>query len=396
MEQNKNFLQQENFYSLLIGGSIPRKELARAMAAYQICLKGPYYLAAVLHIGRDSAKTQTDPGCAAVSLKKFAEKQLDLRYCAWLGLYQGELLLIYQLGDRVGDMAVLVESLDDFCRIALRDCDLRLTAGVGYLCDGIYDLGESYQGALDALSYRAIYGGGRTICIEEIGPGLKLCEFWEKNTLQDVLKSVRTGEREALKRQIMQLDALFAGEGISLQGYRIFVLELIAEIYRFGISNRIPMEEIFEREGDPTDGKFRLESPEKLWGWIFRVTDQTQQYLAHKRQNTTASFVKKAIEYVKSHYSDQKISIGAVCAQLGLSCAYFSTIFRRETGKTFISYLTDYRMERAAELLLTTDDRVYMIAEKTGYADPNYFSCVFKKKFNVSPSGYRKDCGGKI
>ena len=68
---------------------------------------------------------------------------------------------------------------------------------------------------------------------------------------------------------------------------------------------------------------------------------------------------------------------------------YFSTIFKKETGKTFISFLTDYRMEKAVELLMTTNDKTYIIAEKVGYADPNYFSYAFKKQYSMSPSKYR-------
>ena len=95
------------------------------------------------------------------------------------------------------------------------------------------------------------------------------------------------------------------------------------------------------------------------------------------------------MEYVKESYSDKNISIETVCKKLGVSAAYFSTVFKKETGKTFISYLTDYRMEQAVELLLTTDDKTYVIAEKVGSADPNYFSYAFKKQYGMAPSKYR-------
>ena len=58
-------------------------------------------------------------------------------------------------------------------------------------------------------------------------------------------------------------------------------------------------------------------------------------------------------------------------------------------GQPFVTYLTDYRMDRAEELVLNTDEKSYKIAEKVGYQDANYFSYVFKKKFGVSPSKYR-------
>lgn len=48
--------------------------------------------------------------------------------------------------------------------------------------------------------------------------------------------------------------------------------------------------------------------------------------------------------------------------------------------------MTDYRMEQAARLLIETNEKSYVIAQKVGYTDPNYFSYVFKRKFGVSPS----------
>lgn len=69
--------------------------------------------------------------------------------------------------------------------------------------------------------------------------------------------------------------------------------------------------------------------------------------------------------------------------------AYFSTMFKKETGQAYIAYLTDVRLGRAVELLMATDDKTYIIAEKVGYPEQNYFSYVFKKKFGVSPTRYR-------
>ena len=48
-------------------------------------------------------------------------------------------------------------------------------------------------------------------------------------------------------------------------------------------------------------------------------------------------------------------------------------------------------MERAARLLRETDEKTYLIAQRTGYADPNYFSFVFKRHFGMPPSKFRAE-----
>ena len=76
---------------------------------------------------------------------------------------------------------------------------------------------------------------------------------------------------------------------------------------------------------------------------------------------------------------------------LGVSNSYFSTIFKKKTGKSFIGYLTDYRMDQASRLLIETKEKSYNIARQVGYTDANYFSYVFKRRYGISPSRYRSE-----
>ena len=99
----------------------------------------------------------------------------------------------------------------------------------------------------------------------------------------------------------------------------------------------------------------------------------------------------KAEEYVRHNYGDEDLSLDRVCEELGVSNSYFSSVFKKEKGNSFIRYLTDYRLEQAAAQLIETSEKSYMIAKNVGYADPNYFSYVFKRKFGVSPSKYRRE-----
>lgn len=82
-----------------------------------------------------------------------------------------------------------------------------------------------------------------------------------------------------------------------------------------------------------------------------------------------------------------------LCDHLHVSPAYFSTLFKKETGMSFVAYLTQVRMDEAVKLLSTTEDKTYEISLKVGYTEPNYFSYVFKKQFGMSPTKYRSSQG---
>lgn len=381
-------LLQESFYTSLIEGRVPEKQISKYLDSYQIRLDGPFYVVTILHISTTNMPTDINPFLLTVSVKKLAEEQLKDKYDCKTLIYLGDVIVITQL-QREEDITGYTDFMDEFCRLAKKVCEARVTAGIGQVCSRIQDIRLSYQGAGSAVSYRAIYGNTRAINISEIDPQKSSDETWENQAIHGILKRIKMGDRAALEKQISDCVRDFAEQGMSLQNYRIFILELMAEIIRFGNNNQINMTEIFGEDTNYLEKSFEADSPEELWNWLTEVSTKMQEVVLNERQNSTKSFVTKAMEYVKESYSDKNISIETVCKNLGVSAAYFSTVFKKETGKTFISYLTDYRMEQAVELLLTTDDKTYVIAEKVGYADPNYFSYAFKKQYGMAPSKYR-------
>jgi two-component system response regulator YesN len=149
------------------------------------------------------------------------------------------------------------------------------------------------------------------------------------------------------------------------------------------------MDKVFSGDVDVCISALEMESSEALHSWLYENCAKMHDLICKNRQATTKSFVSKAIEYVEEHYADEDLTIEVICRYLNVSAAYFSTVFKKETGKTFINYLKEYQMKRAVDMLEAGDEKTYIIAQKVGYADPNYFSYVFKKQYGVSPSKYR-------
>lgn len=104
--------------------------------------------------------------------------------------------------------------------------------------------------------------------------------------------------------------------------------------------------------------------------------------------------ISRAEGYIRENYCDPNISLISVSKHVGMSPAHFSTIFSQTLGKTFISYLTSMRIERAKELLAQTDMKLSAIAMEIGYNEPNYFSHVFKRNEGVTPKEYRNSFAG--
>ena len=101
----------------------------------------------------------------------------------------------------------------------------------------------------------------------------------------------------------------------------------------------------------------------------------------------------QAVDYIDSHFTDEALSLNLVAREINISANYLSAVFSQEMGATFTEYVTGRRMEKARELLRSTDKRSGEIAFAVGYRDPHYFSFLFKKTQGCTPRDYRAGGG---
>ncbi len=109
-----------------------------------------------------------------------------------------------------------------------------------------------------------------------------------------------------------------------------------------------------------------------------------QQFHERNRKNDTDSFE----SYIVEHFADPNLDLVQMACDFGYSASYFSTQFHRAVGKTFKERLTEYRMERAAELLGAGDDSVEGVLRRVGYTNYASFSRNFKRAYGLSPRAF--------
>lgn len=164
---------------------------------------------------------------------------------------------------------------------------------------------------------------------------------------------------------------------------RYYLLKMIKEINNeYGILLHVGI-------GSVTNDPMKLYEPYREARKALTQCLDDGNLLCFYEELTNDEHLQKCIEFISNHYHED-LSIKRVASQVHLSHTYFSRLFKKELGVSFVEYVTNVRIKRAKWLLANTNDSIESIAEQVGFNTPNYFSSIFKKNVSASPSEYRE------
>ncbi|OFP96293.1 DNA-binding response regulator [Streptococcus sp. HMSC067A03] len=133
-------------------------------------------------------------------------------------------------------------------------------------------------------------------------------------------------------------------------------------------------------------------SREDVEAMLIKVKEKLDK---ERKQQQVHELVEKAEfsdleQAIHDRLADTELSLKSLSFQLGFNSSYLSVLIKKELGLPFQDYLIQERMKKAKLLLLTTDLKVYEVAEQVGFEDMNYFSQRFKQIVGVTPRQFKK------
>lgn len=118
------------------------------------------------------------------------------------------------------------------------------------------------------------------------------------------------------------------------------------------------------------------------------VEELAKRVREQKEKNNTSSYTKRCQDYVRKHFRE-KIYLDEIAETLGISSSYLSRLFKKETGICLQEYVNQIRVERAANLLVYSEEPIPKIAEYVNFPSQSYFGRIFKAQKHMTPRQYR-------
>lgn len=381
---------RELFLNDLVRGEADESAVVPKLREYGIdILDACRWVAAVIHVERADAQTLALPReLIPISVRGLVEDSLRGYYRFAVFNSMDEITVIVAI-DEDNSQTGLSNLLHDICKECRRVLEVAITAGVGYSCETLPEISRSYESAVDALGYRAIVGTGRPIYINDVEPvGKGKLQFHDRDE-EELVAAIKFGTPDKIDGVIRALSARMEDAKVHTRQYQVYMLSIANCMIRLTQQYDLDIDVMFDASGQYAEVLEGICRREEFADRITVIACRMNEVMNRERDNTTRRVIQEAKEYIREHYADPELSVETLCRHLHMSPAYFSTVFKKETGQAYVNYLTEVRLKKAVELLNETDDKTYMIAQKVGYQEQNYFSYVFKKRYGVSPTKYR-------
>lgn len=178
----------------------------------------------------------------------------------------------------------------------------------------------------------------------------------------------------------------------SLEGYPMMVIQqILNDLFMSVIFTILEMGVKLRVESVFTEMHLEMQRRESIRETIDWFRERLDGWIegADKQRTEGTNLIPHILEYIHANYN-REISLGGIADELGLDIAYLSRQFKKGTGKNFMDYLINLRIERAKQMLLSLSGTVQQIAENVGYVNTQSFIRIFKKHVGATPGQYRE------
>lgn len=390
--------EKQKFFEQMIAGNLSMADALETGEKYEMNLSARMYNLLLFRftLGEENRKSRELLGEAEYAIEKLTER-LEYVFEFQRGVEGWAFLLMAdneeQMSERVKELSKdLEEIMKNYSTIAY-------FGGIGQPVARLRELEESFREAERALAARFTMELNQIISVEDIRMAQNV------DTLDDI-EITSFGEIEKTRTMLEKFLNNGAEDEID-EFVDVYINELSEEnlksvlMRQYIIMDAYIVMMSFCEKFEGIEGEMQAQSEElKNSMKTIQTLEEIKNYIRMLLKKIIgvrdtisgrrySDIIEIAKDQIRKTYMSDEISLNTIAAEVGMSPSYFSSIFSKEMGKTFVEYLTEIRMDRAKELLMCSSMKTSEIGYEVGYKDPHYFSYIFKKTQNCTPKEFR-------
>ncbi len=390
--------EKQKFFEQMIAGNLSMADALETGKKYEMNLSAGMYNLLLFRftLGKENRKSGELLGEAEYAIEKLTER-LEYVFEFQRGVEGRAFLLMAdneeQMSERVKELSKdLEEIMKNYSTIAY-------FGGIGQPVARLRELEESFREAERALAARFTMELNRIISVEDIRMAqnvdtlddIEITSFGEIEKTRTMLeKFLNNGAEDEIDEFVDVYINELPEENLKSVLMRQYII-MDAYIVMMSFCEKIEgIEGEMQAQSEELKNSMKtIQTLEEIKNYIRMLLKKiigVRDTISGRRYSDIIEIAK---DQIRKTYMSDEISLNTIAAEVGMSPSYFSSIFSKEMGKTFVEYLTEIRMDRAKELLMCSSMKTSEIGYEVGYKDPHYFSYIFKKTQNCTPKEFR-------
>lgn len=390
--------EKQKFFEQMIAGNLSMADALETGKKYEMNLSAGMYNLLLFRftLGKENRKSGELLGEAEYAIEKLTER-LEYVFEFQRGVEGWAFLLMAdneeQMSERVKELSKdLEEIMKNYSTIAY-------FGGIGQPVARLRELEESFREAERALAARFTMELNRIISVEDIRMAqnvdtlddIEITSFGEIEKTRTMLeKFLNNGAEDEIDEFVDVYINELPEENLKSVLMRQYII-MDAYIVMMSFCEKIEgIEGEMQAQSEELKNSMKtIQTLEEIKNYIRMLLKKiigVRDTISGRRYSDIIEIAK---DQIRKTYMSDEISLNTIAAEVGMSPSYFSSIFSKEMGKTFVKYLTEIRMDRAKELLMCSSMKTSEIGYEVGYKDPHYFSYIFKKTQNCTLKEFR-------
>lgn len=390
--------EKQKFFEQMIAGNLSMADALETGKKYEMNLSAGMYNLLLFRftLGEENRKSGELLGEAEYAIEKLTER-LEYVFEFQRGVEGWAFLLMAdneeQMSERVKELSKdLEEIMKNYSTIAY-------FGGIGQPVARLRELEESFREAERALAARFTMELNRIISVEDIRMAqnvdtlddIEITSFGEIEKTRTMLeKFLNNGAEDEIDEFVDVYINELPEENLKSVLMRQYII-MDAYIVMMSFCEKIEgIEGEMQAQSEELKNSMKtIQTLEEIKNYIRMLLKKiigVRDTISGRRYSDIIEIAK---DQIRKTYMSDEISLNTIAAEVRMSPSYFSSIFSKEMGKTFVEYLTEIRMDRAKELLMCSSMKTSEIGYEVGYKDPHYFSYIFKKTQNCTPKEFR-------
>ncbi len=272
-----------------------------------------------------------------------------------------------------------------------------MLAGIGEGVDSVINIRQSYLQARRTLEFCAFWGGMGV----EVSHNLEMMydkfsndasEFLIRSNFysKQLIHSIRAMDEDRAQSMLEELfQHIHSCKGVSL--------DMVTNILQSTVNDIFVLLYNLNSSGEQSDfEKYSVYGKTEYLPDIRVIKEEISSYIKNainsiglKKLSKDEQIIKNVLKIIDNKYADD-INLKVIASEVYLSPNYLGQMFKKHTGKSINDYISEFRMEKAKELLKLPSERINTVANKVGIPNASYFCTVFKNLYGIAPGEYQK------